>query len=483
MASDRKIFERAMLVFVFASFVLTALAFAWKYFYWDFDDSFIVYRYVENIISGNGWRYNLSESYNASTSVLNPLLIALPSFFAGDPRLVAHVLGGIWLLLSGVSLFLLMRRQYGDIYAAASAVFIVFILGRNATWGIETNLFLSLCILFALMESYGYNTWYLLGLIVLARPDGLVLLMAKTAVSSYMQRRLPWKGILQSLLVLLPWVLYSLFTFHQVFPETLKQKMMQARSGFWGEGNIYLGFLAGLARTWKTWLMATAVPAALGAVFMVRRRSPLLYLLFFALSVQAAYVVLNVPGYHWYACSLTTVYNICVLYGLGEALLLAGKPLGRLLDERMPGNVPAIAGAAAAAGLLVFSVYTLKDMTGMPETDGRTEAYRLLSQDINEKVGPGTLAALEVGAVGYYTRREILDLTGLTSSRGEFMTGRKNDIFFSLLPRVVLVHSSVSNKERKIIEDPRILEYYNLGGTVSSPAYQDMVYFVRKDGV
>jgi len=54
-----------------------------SYLHWDFDDSFIIYRIVNNILQGNGWVYNINENHNPSTSVLNTVLVSAYCQFFG----------------------------------------------------------------------------------------------------------------------------------------------------------------------------------------------------------------------------------------------------------------------------------------------------------------------------------------------------------------------------------------------------------------
>jgi len=105
-----------------ASLAIFTLAVTVSFFEWDFDDSFIIYRYAQNIIDGNGCRFNTNEHVNASTSVLNTLLIALAALPGGDPRFAAHVLAGFWILAAGSLVYLVFSGRFGKAYGAAAAV-------------------------------------------------------------------------------------------------------------------------------------------------------------------------------------------------------------------------------------------------------------------------------------------------------------------------------------------------------------------------
>jgi hypothetical protein len=459
------------------SIAICAMAVTVACFGWDFDDSFIVYRYARNLLAGDGWRFNPGESVNASTSVLNTLAIALATLPGGDPRAAAHLLGGLWLLAAGVLTYRIFSPCFGRAYAAAAALPLVLHLGFNNTWGLEINLFIALCLLFVHLEQRRRRTWYLLGFILLARPEGGILLVGKTLVEVIRHRRLPLAGLARTGLVLLPWLAFSLYSFGSVLPATLAQKVWQGRSGLWGEQVLYRKHLASLQ--WQWWI---AAPALLGVARMLLERSALLYLVAFALLQQAVYLALGLPAYHWYTAFLRFAFHLSALYGLGAALGYAGFLLVRAV-ARLRGSArisaafePVAAGILLAVSLLACS----RVMASPPAVHANLEPYRKLSEQINREVPPGALAALEVGIVAYYTNREILDLTGLTSASGEFITGAGNDRFFELRPRVVVVHDRAWNMEEAILRDRRFPQHYRLGGVVRSPAYQDLLYYVLR---
>lgn len=457
-----------------ASFATLALAMTISFFQWEIDDSFIIFRYAQNLIDGNGWRFNTTQLVNASTSALNTLLIALAALPGGDPRSAGHVLAGFWLLAAGSLVYLFFSDRFGKLYGAASAIAILVALGYNQTWGLESNLFIALCLLFVYREARGLGTWYLLGFIVLARPDGGLLVIARTLVEVAQRRRFPLKGLAQAALVLSPWAAFSLYNFRSVFPDTLRQKIWQGSSGFWGEGLIYLEFL--LSVPWKWWV---ALPALFGIASMVRERSALLYLVGFAVVQQSIYIALNVPGYFWYIATFAFVMNLSALYGLGTVLAYAGQHCSRIVsDFPVARRIAPVLDLALAALLLTVSIFAYGWLTAAaPMINVRTEAYRQLSEEINQKVPGGTLAALEVGVLGYYSGREILDLTGLTTDQGEFLTGINNDKFFAIRPRVVVLHSKSWPMEQAIRRDPRFLDVYQIAGTVQSPGYEKLFYF------
>ena len=187
-------------------------------------------------------------------------------------------------------------------------------------------------------------------------------------------------------------------------------------------------------------------------------------------------------GYFWYAASLAFAFNLSGLYGLGTLLEYGKQAFSRILPGLFNAErVSPLLNPAVALVLLAVSILAYGRLTASPPMlNVRTDAYRRLSDAINLKVPPGTLAALEVGVLGYYSGREILDLAGLTTGRGEFVTGANDDLFFTIRPRVVVLHSKGWGMERAIRNDSRFDTTYMIGGAVESSGYEKMFFFVLR---
>ncbi len=477
--------RRLAFILSLVSITLIVIGIIIKFWHWDFDDSYIAYRYAENIINGNGWCFNPGECYNASTSVLNTLLIAIFSLITHDPRISAHILGGLSIFAAGMFCFLIFRKKIDDSYAAIVSIIIVMVLGYNNTWGLEIYLFSALCLLFVLLEVEGINTWYLLGFIILARPDGAVIFLSKTAVDIVKKKKIPIKGILQFSVVVLPWFLFSLYRFHQIFPATLSQKMWQGRSGFWGHGLVYLRYIHHLLATSTFMYGFSIVPAIFGLVIMLKKKSPFLYLVFFVIIQQVVYILLNVPDYPWYVSFFSLVFLLSSAYGFKTYFLSVSSGLYPFWPNWKTTNLSWHKSDVALILAILITAFSLNQffiLIKHPETDVRDKAYRTLAREINSKIPEGSIAALETGTIAYYTKRKILDITGLTSPQGEFMTGRNNDIFFKIRPKIVIMHSDKSNSvnamEANVYNDPRFKFSYRLMDTVKYHGYAPLLVYV-----
>lgn len=445
-------------------FLITGALLFGAYAHWNFDDSYIVYRIVDNILQGHGWVYNEGERYNASTSVLNTLLITLTALFTNDIPIAAHVLGSLAIVLCALTTFDLLRMEHGPLLGGAAGLLVAATLAANNTWGLESHLFAGLVLLFIWMEKKRINSWYLLGLIFLTRPDGILFAGMKGLLALLRTRRIPLRGILQFSLIVVPWLLFSLWYFGQLLPETLGNKIWQGNSGFWGRGQVYLRGLNQHNAQLGVLLWPLSALALFGAVRLCKERNPFCYLLLFAATQQLFYVLINVPAYHWYFAMLDLAFLISCIYGLASLLALKRS---RIIES-----------CALALACLYFA-WPLTDLYETEFRDARDVAYHRLSERIDALgIEPGQLAALEVGTIGYLQDREMIDLVSLTTANPEFLSGANLDDFFALAPQVVVLHQPVWLMEQALYDDPRFAALYERREVVQAAVPTQI--FVRK---
>ncbi len=449
--------------------------FTYRFSLWDFDDGFIVYRVVANFLAGEGWSYNPGEIRNASTSVLNTVILILAAPLVGDIQRASHLLSAIWLSVSGVSVFLLLERSYGRAWALISGAVVVTLIAVSSTWGIETHLFLALLLLFIVLETRGINTWYLLGLLILTRPDAIVLAALKWGKDALTTRERLVKGPLQCLAILAPWIIFSVTHFQQLFPDTLSSKRWQGNSGYWGHGWVYFRALGKHLIESSIAYKLAVVASLYGTALLVQQRSALLFLVAFVAAQQSAYILLNVPGYHWYFVSLDVVVGLVALVGVGHLLV-------RIIGATRAKH--GITFALACLAVLAIAGFRYPEYFSSQQRDPRNEAYRALTELVNAPHQPeGPVAALEVGTVGYYTPRKIIDLTGLVSTNPEYITGRNLDRFFEQPPALVILHNPPWHFERALFDDLRFKIAYGDGAMVYDPFFPMALYSLKGDRV
>lgn len=422
-----------------------------RYLHWNLDDAMIVFRVVRNLLDGHGWAFNPGERHNPITSVLSVIGTTILTPVAPSIPVAGHVLGAAGIALAAVSVFMMARRLGSLLPATLAGLAVVMVMARNDTWGLEGHLFAGLALLAAALWQSGRSPWIVLGLVVLARPDGLLLVALFVAADWWRSGRVPLRGVVQCAAVVAPWIAYSLVRFGQVFPDTLAAKIWQGESGYWGSGRIYLAALkAHVPRAFGLPLVVT-IAAIAGAALLAWRRHAVALLVIFAVAQQAAYVALNVPGYHWYFSFLELM-----------AVVVAGCAACVALTAIWRGGT-----RGTTAGLAMLVAWTAWRATTVAVGDDRMRDIRheVYSQTITtiERTTPtpGTLATLEVGSLAFGTSRRVMDLTGLASANPEFVSGRHLDRFFADPPLLVLLHDPPWHFEVALTDDLRFPLLYS----------------------
>jgi len=445
------------------SVLMVALAFLWPApTEFPMDDTYIHFVYARNLAEHGKLMFNFPDEKGVGTSSPLWVLLLVGGYAVGVPlHLVAKAMGIGALIIVGATLYLLLRPLWG--VAAALGGALAAVLSGPMVWfslsGMETTLFLALALLALLAYRAGRWLWtgLLLGLLTLARPEGLALALAIALAEIARQKRIPrplvWAGILCAL-VAGPWFLYLYLRTGHFLPTSGLSKHVTTTMGvrLVASQNPVLGTLARLTPftyigLWAVYLVefvlggmtlppprlpigaAVGNPhytlslwAVVGLVGMVgpllwaarrawnvrrwprhlqdpARRPWVPFLLWVVLHNLCYMAFLPVPGT---ASRYGAVNHIALWLGLVAGLrAFAHRP--RLQRVWLAGLVLLL----AADGIYWNSVYdaNLEHMQNV-----RIAAARFVRDYVPQKE---LCAAFDIGAVRFYGERPIIDLYGL----------------------------------------------------------------------
>jgi hypothetical protein len=254
-------------------------------------------------------------------------------------------------------------------------------------------------------------TGVLLGLLILVRPDGIVLLVFVVAAHLWWKRSLPVSLVVASAMTVAPWVLFSWIAIGSPIPGTLAAKMAQGRSQYFGDFSGSFTFLRSAVRSLGTepWLQLLGAAAVVGTLLSWRTRALRTYIFLLLGSsgvLFLAYAILiRPPDYPWYYAP--HYYTLSVLGGLGFA------DLGSLVaGRRHRTSIPVR--AVIAIGIIATVVMGLLSVArGYPYT-----GYDTLSAWLDSHTArSATVAATEIGVLGWRSDREVVDYLGLLTDR------------------------------------------------------------------
>ena len=416
--------------------------------HWAYDDPFITYRYAYNLSHGYGFVYNPGERVLSTTTPLFAILLAALSSLTPNLPQLANLVGAFSLALGGLFIWLLARSWEAPWIGWAGLLLYPTFPLVVSTLGSETPLYLAFCLgAFAFYAAKRYPLAAVFSaLAVLTRPDGALVpaLLGLDYLLRHSKIRIPdrmrgfsqavlhrpteitteaspaggspWRAILIFLCLTIPWFIFAWIYFGSPWPATLAAKQHQgamAVSQQFAPG--FLTIIKGYASSWFYWIEASL--ALFGAVFIAwRARRWLLFLSWTGLYFLA-YTILGITRYYWYYAPLVPGFIVLVgssiwaLSGAWRTRHYLAPVEGQ--GQPSPGERHTI--FLAASLLILLSVLQGSNLLRLQHnSDQRAAIYRAVGVWLQGKTPPqARIGALEVGIIGYYARRPMVDFAGL----------------------------------------------------------------------
>ncbi|MBI5788512.1 MAG: hypothetical protein HZA78_06645 [Candidatus Schekmanbacteria bacterium] len=412
------------------------------------DDAYITYRYVKNLLNGNGFVYNPGESVLGTTTPLYTMILAVLTFPFGLKYLLwISLLFNITCNLA--SLYFL--RQIGkkllpDNDLLLNSALLLFALNPAITIQTKLGMEPPLYILTALAALY-YISRDAIGkaacysaLHLLTRPDGLIL---AAAVSAYLILTAPekiGKYLLIILTLTLPWLVFAGYKFGSPIPQTLIAKSQayetypwlfvkyywrHLRRSFWGyffkfwevkehavSGAAVIFFiiigLANLKRTGFTYLFL-AYPFAYLLIFIIANP---LYAPRYIAPIEPFLIIFVLAGI--YSALNWIVRNLAVSSFLKKPLTILTFSFIIISQFHHYNLIPAMWGKTDICRGTYDPAWL--HPLDCPRQKMREDLFRQTALYLNRYINENTSIALpEIGTFGYYSKGRILDTVGLIS--------------------------------------------------------------------
>lgn len=412
----RKI-DYANLLFIAPLVAISVFTYLWQNY--QLDDALIYLRYIKNFQVGHGLVYNPGEKFNGLTSPLFSYLILAGSFLVKDLQLLTVWASAFFLI--GAALFagkLFSETKLGQAFTTFTLVSFGYFY---STIGMETSLFLLLIglslYLYKIKSAYFVIA---LALLIITRNEGIFL--APPIMVDYILRnkKLPSiKLISISLIIFLVPFFFNKFYYGDFLPATGGAKIGQGQSGFWGSGWIFF-HVTHLYQDFSHSFYALAIfllAAIAGAVLLAKNRLAVIAAMFIGM-LLGFYALLNIPNYHWYYAPFFYFGLIFFCYAFERTILMLKSAtwLNRSLRN-------------IALGFIAFLIgsFYVNTMPFVPLT--RHEAYAAIGAWIKANTPPNaSIALVEIGTVGWYAERYIVDILGLTNKyNADYIA--KGDVF------------------------------------------------------
>jgi arabinofuranosyltransferase len=410
--------------------VLLVAALAWPLRGYVTDDTFIHLQYARHLAGGEGLVFNVGERVYGTTSPLWVLLIADLMAIGVDGLVAARVLGGVALLASLLLWAWLLRRTVSDPLLRALGTVVWAAHAWMSRWslsGMETPLAAALVIggltAFAGRGRGDGNVRLaslLWGAAALARTE-CGLLVALWAIARVLDHgpvrgaRLAVSGLWPGLVLQAGWLLFARLYFGAALPNTLDAK---------AAGGVGLAYhLEQLARqgvligstdgALLIALIALAVLALRRGGGTAGRPFERLVPVAWLVAVPVLYMLRGVPVLSRYLVPLLPVLAWSTWRAFDRLVAMAPAGEGRGA-RRVHAAAVAVAVLALAQNLVVWQRVVRPQVTSF--SAGMHASLIPWGRWFAEHTPPdAVVAAPDIGALGYYGQRRVVDLAGLVT--------------------------------------------------------------------
>lgn len=391
------------------------------------DDAWIHQAYARNLANNGEWAFISGEISTGATSILWVFILAIGYLINIDPVLWSTILG--ILLLSGIAVLAwkLADHYLPDIPKQAWLFVIIIVFEWHLLWaalsGMETLLFsflvtllLTRLLIHESQKEFQFNYWLtntlILAAIILTRPDGLSLLGPSIAFIwlSHLSVSEKWKTIASHIgglfIILLPFILFNYSVSGSIFPNTFYAK--QAEYAALLQNSLSTRVLS-LIKLPLVGVGTLLLPGFIYISFNQLRRKkwslPLVSLWILAfISLYALRLPLDFQ-HGRYMMPIMPIYLILGAIG-------SFKVIRNISNSKWRSIIARVISISALVVLIIF--WFLGRNAFLKDTQFIQSQMLDTAHWINQNIDPAaTLAAHDIGALGYVTQRPIIDLAGL----------------------------------------------------------------------
>lgn len=422
------------------------------------DDSYITYRYSRNILAGNGFVFNSGEHVLGTTTPLYTLLLVLLAIPFGGMNanfpLLSYFLNA---LIDGATCLLLYqfgKKMHSSLLGTATAL--AFALAPYSVTfsigGLETSLYVFLLVAVGYTYISEYFEWsaFLAALALLTRPDALILilpLMIDYLMQTYqrlrgdhgfwhkeeIKKRLKRVAFLFAIPCLI-WYSFAYLYFGSLFPNSITAKAIVYRLP---ENSALVRLIQHYAtpfsedKIFGKWGIAAGLflypsLAWFGGLQLIRKTQRSLVLVLFPWLHFLIFAIANPLIFRWYLTPPLPFYFLSILTGtltFWEQLLRGFSRLNARLTSWTPSAQ--IFFTIFIPTLFTFPAWHLHPDHGQDRLAPEMAYIQLelhyekaadfLKAHSSIPLPQITIAAGDVGVLGYRTNARILDTVGLNS--------------------------------------------------------------------
>lgn len=397
-----------------------------------YDDAFISYQYAQNLRNGVGLVYNPGDWVLGTTAPLYTLVLAFLSLLDANIEVLAHWVSVASWMVASVVVLVILWHEGNPRSGMVAAILLALQHNFISALGMETSTVTAVMLITA---------WAFLGrhkrlvivfgaLALLLRYDTALWLIILGLEMWRRNKRPPWREALGILIIVLPWFVFAFLRYGVIMPTSAMAKIDQ---------NVYMqvgettqsfmeDFLAQLTNGGSlVVILAWLLSFACGIWSIFRRRYGFTWIVVWTVVYLLVYSCLGVSPAPWYmippliALILVSSLGIGRLFGDAvitgsETKVVETRPTQARSRAGIKRFTVGVIGVLMGLGLMLSSGLAASnaiDVHGNPKWDEYYQVAQWLRDNAPER---STVAATEIGIIGYYSNRIILDTMGLIST-------------------------------------------------------------------
>ena len=446
------------------------------------DDAYITMRYSRNLASTGSFTYNPPDAVLGTSTPLWTAVLAASAAVGAAPEKSAVVLSSF----ADLGSIAVIVAAAGPTVAAGAAALTIAARPAYVAYGVsgmETSFYVLLLVSFAAALSHGHVVLagVAAALGALCRPDGAMLALLGCA---WLGATHAWSRLLRFgagvTVLCVPWAVYAVLTFGSLLPASVKAKAAADDAWVLSLQNLAAYFFRGVDAP------LTALAAAGVAVILMTGTAfwklCVLWMVAYLVIMTAANAFTHFP---WYFVPVLPVVAACAGTAIDRAWA-ASVGFRRRVGQRLgDAALPHSGGKRAALELMALSVVAVVLLTRMPglraqldsQREGREALYASVATELAAEDAGCTVAATEIGAIGYHYPGRILDLVGLVSP--EAIRRRADAVIAERRPRWVVTYDT--HFDAQVAASDSFTGSYQTRALIPVAAARQLAVYERRD--
>ncbi|MGA9290970.1 MAG: hypothetical protein WBV81_00150, partial [Ignavibacteriaceae bacterium] len=381
---------------------------------WYTDDAFIAFCYAKNFYYGFGLVFNQGQYVQGYTNFLWIILLAGLKFLGLNFQSSAILINSISYLILSYVIFNFLRKLFPDksLTFYYLAVFLLLSAPNLISWviggGLEGPLFMTLLavsLYFLLFYEKKLFASIFLVITTLIRPEGFLFFILALLYLLYFEKCKKNKLLIFILVYIIPIICYLIWAYYyygDILPNTFYAKVSLSI------GSIY----EGIHYIYRYFMSAPLIFIILSlSIFGLKRKSKIIKFIWLSVIVFSCYLVC-IGGDFMFAFRFFLPILPLICFLVIDEILHIFTLLKSLTDYRR-----------LLYFIFIFLIfYNLLSLSYFVDYKYQVQNYKMISggkilaEYLNKKYPTNyTIAASGIGALGFYSNMQVLDLLGLTS--------------------------------------------------------------------